>query len=195
MAGDWIKLEHGLPDKAEVDIIATDLGIDHDSAVGKLIRFWMWADSNTTDGYDISVTSALLDRITFATGFAKAMVKAGWLHGESGNYSIPNFGYHNGETSKQRALSAKRMAKSRAKSCAADATNPQPEKRREEKRRGGGEEEPAPLTLDFEKPTPEKFNPNRMATFEQVLKFGQGQMPPVSQECCEGFFDRMEADG
>lgn len=71
--------------------------------------------------------------------------------------------------------------------------------RKEKGKEGGGEGEgndaAAEMPLDFKNPTPEKFNPNRMATFEQVMKFGQGQMPPVSEECCEAFFDRMEADG
>lgn len=60
-------------------------------------------------------------------------------------------------------------------------------------REGGGEEHPLPL--DFEKPNPEKFNPKRMATHEQVTKFGRAQLPPVSEECCDAFFDRMEAEG
>ncbi len=76
---------------------------------------------------------------------------------------------------------------------AADCGNPPPEEKRS--RREGeveGKESAADKPLDF----PEtKTNPHRRASFDQVLKFGQGQMPPVSQECCEGFFDRMEADG
>jgi hypothetical protein len=63
---------------------------------------------------------------------------------------------------------------------------------REEGQKGGGEEFTA-ASPEFEKSKP--FNPNRMATYPEVLKFGQGQLTPVSQECCEGFFDRMEADG
>jgi len=84
-----------------------------------------------------------------------------------------------------------------ADSCPRTADNPPPEeKRRRREGEGEGEEKGiAAADLDFRKPTPEKFNPHRMATFEQVLKFGQGQMPPVSDECCEAFFDRMESEG
>lgn len=57
---------------------------------------------------------------------------------------------------------------------------------------GGGKESPPP-PLDFPEPPP--FNPNRIATFEQVKKFAEGQMPPVASECYEAFFDRMESEG
>lgn len=39
------------------------------------------------------------------------------------------------------------------------------------------------------------FNPKRIATFEQVRKFGKAQLLPMSDECCEAFFDRMESEG
>jgi hypothetical protein len=59
---------------------------------------------------------------------------------------------------------------------------------------GGGEKSTA-TPLDFEKSTPEKANPKRMATFPQVLAFAKSQPMPISEECCEAFFDRMEAEG
>lgn len=62
----------------------------------------------------------------------------------------------------------------------------------EEEWNGGDEESPP---LEFEKSITQKVNPNRIAKFEDVLKFGRGQMPPVSDECCEAFFDRMESEG
>jgi hypothetical protein len=140
MAGDWIKFEHVTPDKPEVVKIATILGIDQDCVVGKLARLWIWADQNSIDGCAFSVTESFIDRITFATGFADALRKVGWLEVRSGSLSIPNFARHNGVTAKARAESARRMAKSRAikivKSCGNVAENaqqkPQPEKRREE---------------------------------------------------------------
>jgi len=78
----------------------------------------------------------------------------------------------------------------------------QPPEEKGSRREGEGEGEgegkgiaAAEELLDFKKSTTEKFNPNRIATFEQVMKFGKGQMPAVSDECCESFFDRMEAEG
>jgi 3-polyprenyl-4-hydroxybenzoate decarboxylase len=61
----------------------------------------------------------------------------GWLDQDGHNLRLPNFGYHNGETAKQRALGKNRAEKARsnAKSNAASVTKALPEKRREEKRR------------------------------------------------------------
>ena len=119
MAGDWIKFEHVTPDKPEVWKIADILGIDADAVIGKLVRIWIWADQQTTDGNAGSVTSAMLDRISGVTGFVAAMTKAGWLEQSEGGFRFVNFDRHNGETAKQRALTSKRVQKHRAK--AADA--------------------------------------------------------------------------
>jgi hypothetical protein len=60
---------------------------------------------------------------------------------------------------------------------------------------GDGGEKSTAAPLDFEKSTPEKANPKRMATFPQVMAFAKSQPMPISEECCEAFFDRMEAEG
>ena len=142
MAGDWIKIQHVTPDKPEVWRIADTLGIDADAVVGKLVRIWIWADQQTTDGNAGSVTSAMLDRISGVTGFVAAMTKAGWLEQSEEGFRFVNFDRHNGETAKQRALVAKRVQKHRAKAAdtesspdnsnAESVTSGLPEKRREE---------------------------------------------------------------
>lgn len=116
MAGDWIKLEHWTPDKPEVFRIADILSIDPDAVTGKLIRIWIWADQQTTDGNAVSVTKALLDRITSVTGFANAMISVGWLEQVSDGVRFANFDRHNGCTAKKRAQTSKRVEKSRGKS-------------------------------------------------------------------------------
>ena len=140
MAGDWIKIEHALPDKPEVIRMADILGIDPDAVVGKLLRFWNWCDVQCVNGNALSVTKTFLDRITFCTGFASAMIQAGWLIEEGETLSVANFERHNGKTSKLRALANRRIAKHR--SCndesVTNVTVPAlqkalPEKRREEK--------------------------------------------------------------
>ena len=148
MAGDWIKVEQCTPDKPEVIKMSDLLGIDQDSITGKLFRIWAWADQNSVDGNDMSVTEAFLDRLVFQNGFAKALRQVGWLEGKNGKLSLPKFGTHNGETAKKRAQTNRRVAKSRqAKSLENKGENksgnsnvtletlqkPLPEKRREEK--------------------------------------------------------------
>lgn len=141
---DWIKVEMTTPDKPEVAGIAERLGIDPDAVTGKLIRLWVWADSQSVDGNAISVTDAFLDRLTFCPGFAAAMRAVGWLLGDSGRVTFPRFERHNGESAKKRALGGNRVQKHRsgvtqpalqndAFCNAASVTDALPEKRREEK--------------------------------------------------------------
>lgn len=144
MAGDWIKLEHTTPDKPEVIRMATMLRIDQDAVTGKLLRLWIWADQNSIDGEAVLVTHAFIDRFTGCKKFSAALLAVGWLAGEDGNLSLPNFDRHNGESAKARGESARRMAKSRANKkehllpeSAPDVAEKlqqkaQPEKRREE---------------------------------------------------------------
>lgn len=140
MAGDWIKIEHALPDKPEVMQMADFLGIDPDAVVGKLLRFWNWCDVQCVNGNALSVTKTFLDRITFCKNFAEAMIQVGWLIEDGETLSIANFDRHNGETSKLRSLSNRRVAKNRqcnAKTVTNVTLSPLqkalPEKRREEK--------------------------------------------------------------
>jgi hypothetical protein len=129
MAGDWIKVDHTLPDKPEVYRIAMALGIPSEMVVGCLLRLWIWADQQTIDGNDVSVTAEVLERISginhvtlkslqcngFVTGdFAKAMQSVGWLEGDEMNYTFPNFNRHNGNTAKTRAVTRNRVVTHRA---------------------------------------------------------------------------------
>ena len=111
----WIKLETHTFDKVEVFSMAQELGIDPDSVVGKCARVWAWFDANTTDGITKSVTTALLDRYCGITGFSQAMVNVGWMVIEDGDLFLPNYDRHNSQTAKDRALNAKRVAKSKKK--------------------------------------------------------------------------------
>jgi hypothetical protein len=139
----WIKIEHWTQDKPEVFVMADSLGIDPDAVLGKLVRIWVWADQQTIDGNAGSVTLSLLDRLSGVTGFAKAMLVAGWLRQVGDGVQFVNFDRHNGETAKKRALTARRVDKHRAGNakkpqtgagCNADSvTKALPEESREEK--------------------------------------------------------------
>ncbi|MCY2974625.1 MAG: hypothetical protein NTW52_08170 [Planctomycetota bacterium] len=111
----WIKFEVTTPDKPEVFAIADTLGIDPDAVVGKLLRFWCWADAQTTNGNantnGPSVSKSLVDRLASHPGFADAMIGVGWLVVTDTSLTIPSFDTHNGQTAKTRALTAKRVAK------------------------------------------------------------------------------------
>ena len=109
----WIKIEVSTPDKPEVCAIATRLRIDPDAVVGKLIRLWAWAESNRIHPNDLGVTKEFLDKVCGRKGFAEALIHAGWLiEGEEG-LSLPKFERHNGNDSKVRGLTARRVEKHR----------------------------------------------------------------------------------
>lgn len=168
MAGDWIKMRVDLRADPAVISIANSLKLDEDTVVGKLHLFWSWLDQQTVDGNALGVTAAWLDRYVQRTGFAKALASAGWLTITKAGISAPDFEKHNGETAKQRALTAIRAANFRqnhkGKRNGAGVTNvteglkreekrkeePRKEKRREllEKRKRREEFPPLPPQLD-----------------------------------------------
>ncbi|WP_373854911.1 DNA replication domain protein [Klebsiella variicola] len=110
MASSWIKVEVITPDKLEIFQIAEILNIDPDAVLGKLVRIWAWADQQTVDGNAGSVTKGVLDRIAFITGFADALIAVGWLAYDGNKLILPNFERHNGESSKKRTLTNRRVA-------------------------------------------------------------------------------------
>ncbi len=109
----WIKVEHTTPDKPEVIRMAHLLGIDQDAVLGKLVRVWSWADQNSTDGVSLSVTNAFLDRYSCQPGFAAAMRAVGWITGNDGDMTFPNFELHNAATAKKRTDANRRVARHR----------------------------------------------------------------------------------
>ena len=113
MAGDWMKVELELPDKPEVHALAGILCIDPDLVVGKLLRVWQWFDKHTVDGNAFGVTYLMIDRITSVAGFGEAMMFVGWLEQNDKVLTMPKFDRHTSASAKQRALTAKRVAKKR----------------------------------------------------------------------------------
>jgi hypothetical protein len=140
MSGDWLKMEVGLPEKPEVWQIAGIVGIDADSVVGKLLKVWRWFDAHTENGNAVGVTYPLVDHVAGVSGFAEAMALCGWLVQDGSILSIPHFDRHNGKTAKNRALTAKRVAKCKENSNArgnedtVTSALPREEKRREEQK-------------------------------------------------------------
>ena len=134
MAGNWIKIEHAMPDKPEVDGIAVHLSLDHDAVVGKLLRFWIWADQQTIDGKSFNVTDSFIDRLSNCPGFAAALVEVGWLVRRNSRITLPHFDRHNGQTAKSRALSTDRMKRLRDDS-SVTKSSPEQRQRRTEKNR------------------------------------------------------------
>ena len=129
MAGDWIKVDHGLSQKPEVMAIAATLGISRRETVGTLLDVWSWFDAHTENGNARSVTPALLNDAISVTGFAEAMQAVGWLSVNDEGITMPKFDRHNSKSAKARALTNERVKRSRN---GQSVTKALPEKRREE---------------------------------------------------------------
>lgn len=113
MAGDWIKMRNDLAEDPAVIAIAGALDVEEDLVVGKLHRLWSWADRQSRDGHADSVTEKWIDRYVQRDGFARAMLKAGWLSITETGISFPNFDRHNGKSAKTRALATDRQRNAR----------------------------------------------------------------------------------
>jgi hypothetical protein len=131
MAGEWIKMRIDLASDPAVVRIRRATGLDADSVVGKLHRLWGWADVHTADGSAVGLDVDWVDEIAGVTGFAAAMMDAGWLEANGTGIRFANFDKHNGQPAKVRALGKNRMKRIR---CAGSATSAplEEEKRREE---------------------------------------------------------------
>lgn len=189
MAFAWIKIEDTTPDKPEVWAMAERLGIDADAVVGKLVRIWIWADQQTVNGNARSVTKALLDRCAGVTGFADAMMEAGWLVAADGGVSFVNFDRHNGETAKKRAQTARRVQRHRAqgdtpagdtaernaRSVTSGVTKTLPEKRREDSLYISGAESAKTEQLQI---TEQKASNEHLTT---LLEFGRTTGADIEQ--------------
>ena len=109
----WIKIEICTPDKPEVCSLATQLRMDSDAVVGKLVRLWSWAELNRIDPNDLGVTKEFIDKLVGRKGFAQALEKTGWLIETEEKLSFRNFKRHNSPVAQNKALTAKRVARHR----------------------------------------------------------------------------------
>jgi 5-methylcytosine-specific restriction endonuclease McrA len=106
-------MRQDLRDDPAVIFIATQIDSDEDSVVGKLHRLWCWADKHTTDGTAPAITPSWVDRYVGKSGFAAAMVDAGWLSFSDSGITFPDFSKHNGQSAKSRAEATTRQRLSR----------------------------------------------------------------------------------
>lgn len=97
----WIKMRCCLHENPKVLAISKALDTKVLSVVGMLWRIWSWADHHSVDG-QLAVDSMMIDGLVDCPGFAAAMRNVGWLSGDEGKLTLPNFEEHNGHTAKRR---------------------------------------------------------------------------------------------
>lgn len=125
MAGDYIPMRLDLAEDPAVISIAATTKLSTDLVVGKLHRFWSWANRHTSDGRLPGVPADWLDTFVGKKGFAAAMAatpERPWLVIENVGITIPNFDHWNGQSAKKRLEGAIRKRRSRENG---DATSPQ----------------------------------------------------------------------
>jgi hypothetical protein len=138
MAGDWIKMRSNLDTDPDVVAIAAELGVDEFSVVGRLHKFWSWADQHTKSGQLSRVTTGWIDRYVSCPGFSEALRAIDWLSGRDGSLELPSWDRHNGASAKARAGESVRKRLQRSPEDAEDLSGhlsgqtSGPEKRREE---------------------------------------------------------------
>lgn len=141
MAGDWIPMRLDLSDDPAVILIADKCNLDEHSVIGRLYKLWAWANRHLKDGNGTGVTESWVDRYAGVSGFASAMIEAGWLATQDGFIMFPNFERWNSKGAKNRILGTERVKKHRTnvdtvtgnQNCNdATVTGPLPEKSREE---------------------------------------------------------------
>lgn len=127
-----------LRDDPAVIQMAGDLGLDRDTVVGKLHRFWSWAyeqlpESGRTEALSYSFVDALVEHV----GFAKNLEKQKWLRSYKNGFAVPNFDHWFTETAKSRLFKNRRQARHRSRNGAtgsgASATTTRPDLTRPDK--------------------------------------------------------------
>lgn len=108
----WIKMRHDLADAPEVRRIAKASGLDRDQVVGKLYRFWTWADRHGKNG-EVDADLEDVDDQVGQVGFAATLVSVGWLVTSDGGIVIPHWERHFSDSAKVRALGQNRAEKHR----------------------------------------------------------------------------------
>ena len=136
MAGEWLKVEHATPNKAEVHVIADILKMDPEKVFAKCFRVWAWASDNCPVSGRTNVRAmSAISLVAGETRFGNAMVEAGWLAIEGDEIVFPHFDYHCSQSAKQRALDARRKKEKRAAKPSGKYPDPNRTKTGPEKRR------------------------------------------------------------
>ena len=127
---DWFKRQNDMAEDGHVQAIAVRLKVKLPLAArvtlaaGGCARLWAHFDKQTVDGFVAGMTREVVDMITGIEGFAAILEDeaVGWLIVTDDGVQIPDFEKHNGETAKQRAMSAQRAARHRSGGGKSNAT-------------------------------------------------------------------------
>lgn len=109
----WIKLQVTLARSAKIVQFAQVLRMRRREALGVAVEWFCWVDSQCSNGCT-GLLPAQVDDVLECKRLADALLAVGWAFvGTDGFLYITDYEQHNGESAKQRAMAAERMARSR----------------------------------------------------------------------------------
>ena len=88
----WIKLTTDLwlkPETLAIKRLAKVRSVDE--VIGKLARFWTYAETYSVAGHISGMTPADLDELVGKRGFAAAMIAVGWLRADDHGLTVPDY--------------------------------------------------------------------------------------------------------
>ncbi len=114
MAGDWIMLDHELPQKPEFMAIMGKTGEEPATILGRLAMLWCLVDRQTLNGVLPHVTLASLGCMFGGDQlFWQAVSDVGWLSVSDAGLAIPNFEHRFSNSARKRMLHARQVADTR----------------------------------------------------------------------------------
>lgn len=120
----WIKVVNTLPRSQSVFALARVLKCKRHAALGLAVDWFCWLDEHSTDG-ETGMSDEEISEVLGEKNAAKALAAVGWIeHDAAGFVLAVDFGKHNGISAKQRAETARRVAKCKAKSNEKSVTAP-----------------------------------------------------------------------
>jgi len=116
MAGDYIMLDHDLPDKPEVSAIFEATGVEIATICGRMFILWKLADRLTEDGIMRGMgINSLCAKCGGDKSFWEAVAAAGWIELRENAVAIPRFKKRFGKSARERMLASRRKQEQRCK--------------------------------------------------------------------------------
>ena len=108
----WIKVCVDTPNKQAMRNAARDCGCSAGDAFLAFFRLFSWLDEQTADGR-LATDRDDVDAVARLPGFAASLERSGWLAFEGDKCVVTNWGEHNGQNAKRRAMKARWMGEQR----------------------------------------------------------------------------------